>query len=767
MTQPYGSSWLGYVNAGWPSVLPLPPRSKTPPPVDTTGRSAKDPTPEQMEAWATERPDANVALRMPPGLIALDYDAYHEGAPEAWQRDIELLGPLPATWVCSSRADGSGKRLYRVPDGTKCRGKFAWGEIIQRHHRYVMAPPSVNGDDGDREVFWVSPDGEKVRKVPRLEEIPELPEAWLEALRAAPVPPPFEDLEPIIARLSEDWSEPVKKAMAEYEIGFGSRYDSMVRVTGQLANYEYARHPGASEAMEKVKREYIPKVADSRGPRAAVGEVSRAIAGARQKAARDCKLSLWTEQKAPQVNLMPPALTKPESNGQHSSPQVPQPEPERKPLPVSDRPEFPDEIFPKAVRDFIAEKDATTKTPRDFYAAGVLAVVGGAIGGQQSIYMGGNWFERPCFWVALVGASGTGKNPAVDTLMWQLRQMDQDWRRNSYKRIQEWEQADKKTRGNIPEVNALCIDNFTMEKALKLLSENQSGLIHARGELTTTLSSFDMYRAGGKGGIGSTHDMKILLDIYNSATITVDRQSYSFAPIIPKPFMCFLGGIQPAFLYTMAGRHGFAARFNYAFGNRSREATGLPPRVSKPSEGHGDWNAIVRRLVDFRGAQRVLQMKEDAWVLADKWSRGWNAKFDEARTEAEEEAVPKLEAMCYRAALALAFLDAACEEAPTPKFVSKDQIERAIVFTEKSWELTCRVTELDDGTTDRDESDLHKVEALILCIEKRRATKKELSAKWLRHSGPRWLRGKETAFIYLWLEKAGYDRQFNTERVTR
>lgn len=771
MTTPYATSWQAYVKAGWPSVLPLPERAKTPPPLDTTGKTAKDPAPEQMQAWAEERPNANVALRMPEGVIALDYDAYHEGAPEAWQGDIERLGPLPATWVCTSRLDGSGKRLYRVPEGTKCRGKFAWGEIIQRHHRYVMAPPSINPDDEGREVFWVSPDGEKVRKVPRVDELPELPSAWLEALQTPPEPPAREHLEPIIARLSGEWCTPVKEAMAAYEIGVGSRYDSMVRVTGQLANYAHARYPGAEEALEQVKREYIPKVADTRGPKMAMGEVSRAITGAKQMASRNCKLSLWTEERAQQVSLMPTRE-----------------EPREFPCPVhegvmayltarsggcpmgctykslmeaiSSKPEAKIElpsldIYPEVIAEELMAMHFETRAPLAYFALGALPVLAAALGSSYMLHVYGTWKERACFWVALTGESGKGKDPAIARLVAPLSEVERNYHTQNQKDMRDWEEADKRTRGGMPLAREILVQDFTVEALLATLDANKMGALLTEGELVGFVNSMGQYKGGGG------NDRQHILNTFTGKEIKKNR-SGKIPLYISNPTMSILGGLQPKLLNALSGDDGFRARFLFADGERLRAdkffARGL---AGSEREAYPNWHSLIHRFVDRRymGSVSLMELSKEAQEVAEPFLLDIENGKGIGSGDVPE-MYRKMTGVLFRIALVVAHMEATVAGEKVSA-VSGETMKKAVVFWQWCQRTAIQVLDQEDPMTQRDVDMGKKLAALEKFIERERSKGIKLTLSLIQRSGPSWCRGVKVAELREWIEVLGYDAGFN------
>ena len=188
MSGPYAATSRRYHAANWGSPLPLPPRRKKEPPKGWTGYNGPQASAADVEAWCEDHPDGNIGMRLGPGIIGIDVDA-HKGPAElaAWQDLEKSYGPLPGTapW-CSSRDDGiSGIRLFTVPDGYAAVTVMGLaGEIIQRHHRYVVVPPSISPPPplGTSQPYrWI---GRPDDYVPSRDDIPPLPQAWLDGLRA-------------------------------------------------------------------------------------------------------------------------------------------------------------------------------------------------------------------------------------------------------------------------------------------------------------------------------------------------------------------------------------------------------------------------------------------------------------------------------------------------------------------------------------------------------------------------------------------------------
>lgn len=182
---PFGSGAAHYV--GWSGIIPIHRRTKVPF-SGFTGRDGVQVTYEQSVAAAADRryASSNLAMRLPRGVLGLDVDAYDDKPGGTTLERMEReLGALPATWRSGSRMPEdavSGIRLFRVPEDTEFDGVAGPGiEIVQHHHRTVMAWPSVHPKTG-RVYQWAGPDGQIADRPPMPEELPELPDRWVDHL---------------------------------------------------------------------------------------------------------------------------------------------------------------------------------------------------------------------------------------------------------------------------------------------------------------------------------------------------------------------------------------------------------------------------------------------------------------------------------------------------------------------------------------------------------------------------------------------------------
>jgi putative DNA primase/helicase len=199
--------WMAqqYFDAGW-SPLPLPYKEKSPVPNGYTGASGSYVTDTDLARWLKKRArinvgnfnyaPGNIALRLPRNVIGIDVDAYSgKTGLESLEAALDEWGPLPATWVTTSKEDGvSGIRLFRIPEGLAWPGELPQGkgvELLRWDHRFAIVYPSIHDKTG-AEYAWLqqvpgdgpggldlvaSPDD-----FPTPGDLPELPEAWVEGL---------------------------------------------------------------------------------------------------------------------------------------------------------------------------------------------------------------------------------------------------------------------------------------------------------------------------------------------------------------------------------------------------------------------------------------------------------------------------------------------------------------------------------------------------------------------------------------------------------
>ncbi|WP_372507743.1 bifunctional DNA primase/polymerase [Mycobacterium barrassiae] len=304
-----------YRNAGWLGVLPLPPGKKFPPMKGYTGHDGSWPTDDETAEWILNRPaDANLMLRINYGLVGIDVDNYDAKNGGRTLKEAESRwGQLPPTYRSSARSDDSisGIRLFKVPKGTLFRGVIKFDdlgigdiEIIQPHHRFVVAWPSINPKNS-QQYRWYDADEHLMPagEVPQVDDLPDLPQAWIEALSKDAVRDTVFDgsspdksadrrrkineelYEQLIAM--QDDGEPdravgrrVERACADLTEGAGSRYDTTRDHVLAMMRMRSSGHVGVPGALDRLFMTYVAAVADSRPQVVAEAEFLRFTQGA-------------------------------------------------------------------------------------------------------------------------------------------------------------------------------------------------------------------------------------------------------------------------------------------------------------------------------------------------------------------------------------------------------------------------------------------------------------------------------------------------------
>lgn len=303
---PFGSAARALLAAGW-SPIPLPAGAKFPPPAGFTGAAGVDVTADQLDAWLSDGwGGGNVAVRVPDHVIGLDVDAYDGHGGGKTLAGLEgRLGPLPAVARLTSRASTdrvSGIRFYRVPAGRRWVSGLPGIEIVQYAHRYAVTAPSLH--PSGRVYRWADdpvtggsglPDGQ----VPAVDELPELPDAWVRDLDLGPrgdrrLASPQQVAELTEAMPDGDPCPAVQRRLDQLtdalQDAAGGLHDQMTRHVMALVRLGEQGHRGVPDALAEAQRQFLAALASGRDrsrARGAVAEFDRAVTGAVRKVAAE------------------------------------------------------------------------------------------------------------------------------------------------------------------------------------------------------------------------------------------------------------------------------------------------------------------------------------------------------------------------------------------------------------------------------------------------------------------------------------------------
>lgn len=263
---PYEKAALAYFEAGF---SPLPALGKLVIVKQASGRHPIAPK-ERVEKWSKTHSPFNIALRVPPNVLALDIDAY-KGDIERLEKLEAELGKLPITWNSDSRGGEGGKLLFRIPDhlaSYKWESNIAGITVVQHTHRYVMVLPSLNKESDSRYKWYMGLNGLLVPdyQIPTVDDLAEMPEAWALSLRKTVEPMYYEnsgisndDLDmfnddPPCAYMQVLTDMCCKKLEDAYD---SNVHDTGLSVVGMLVKAASDGHSGIVQAMDKLAETFL------------------------------------------------------------------------------------------------------------------------------------------------------------------------------------------------------------------------------------------------------------------------------------------------------------------------------------------------------------------------------------------------------------------------------------------------------------------------------------------------------------------------------
>lgn len=145
------SAALRYARHGFP-VGPL--RGKVP--LTPHGHQDFTNDHQQVQNWWRQYPTANVGMRPPAGWVVLDIDPRNGGA-GVWEQ-LSHGRTLPDT-IVTRTGSGGWHWWFRLPYAGDIRGSAGKGIDVKTSRGYLVMPPSLHPDTGDRYMLqqWVNP----------------------------------------------------------------------------------------------------------------------------------------------------------------------------------------------------------------------------------------------------------------------------------------------------------------------------------------------------------------------------------------------------------------------------------------------------------------------------------------------------------------------------------------------------------------------------------------------------------------------------------
>lgn len=247
---------------------------------------------------------------------------------------------------------------------------------------------------------------------------------------------------------------------------------------------------------------------------------------------------------------------------------------------------FPIELLPESLRSWVQDTSLRMdNAPCDYAAVGAMCGLGALLGRKVGIHpkQQDDWLVVANLWGVVIGRPSTKKTPSLSEATKPLARLEiaakeqhqaeeaehqramrlqamrcKDAERKAQQAIKQGHDdiAEKHLRDadadapSMPTRRRLVVNNATVEKLGEILSENPTGVLQFRDELTGWLKSMDRDDRG--------EDRAFYLEAWNGlGSFTYDRIGRGTVDI-PSTTVSVLGGIQPGKLqpYLMAQRDG-------------------------------------------------------------------------------------------------------------------------------------------------------------------------------------------------------------------
>ena len=191
-------------------------------------------------------------------------------------------------------------------------------------------------------------------------------------------------------------------------------------------------------------------------------------------------------------------------------------------------PSFPLDVLPQPWRDWVSDTAHGADAPDDYVAQAVLAAVAGLCGAGVTAQVTPSWSEPLVLWQALIGASSTGKTPALEAIRRPFAIVEQMLRRD----------------GGAADAVAACPPSVLLwrDESMPWLA----GLGRKKNDDSARSQLLDAWSAGNKlpvSVIGSLHPERLADSLEGTGDGMAARFLYAWPE--PPPYRSLLDGKPP------------------------------------------------------------------------------------------------------------------------------------------------------------------------------------------------------------------------------
>jgi hypothetical protein len=274
--------------------------------------------------------------------------------------------------------------------------------------------------------------------------------------------------------------------------------------------------------------------------------------------------------------------------------------------------EFPVEIFPEQVRDYILMCNKTLNNSIDYMGCSLLFLTSIIVGNSYQVEIKKGWKESANIWLALIGKAGVGKTPSISSITFPLERANNREIKKYIKDVmayEEYSDLDKKEKELVQEVHKpkksqFIVNDVTLESLIELHNENKNGIGVLKDELAGFFKDMNKYREGG--------DKEHWLSSWSGKQINLNRKTAK-SSFVERACLPILGGIQPSIMdtfYTDENKdNGFIDRMLFSYPEMSIDYYS----EYEMKQEHLDWydNYILRF---YENTKKSIKYTED-WEI--------------------------------------------------------------------------------------------------------------------------------------------------------
>jgi Protein of unknown function (DUF3987) len=441
-------------------------------------------------------------------------------------------------------------------------------------------------------------------------------------------------------------------------------------------------------------------------------------------------------------------------------------------------PDFPIECLGAPVREWVERAARGAGVTPAHVAVPALGIASSLIGVARRVKATSSWIYPMTCWAAIVGESGTGKTPGIDTIK---RAMDQV-ERNNRNRVAELRrqhetkaEAAKAARAQwkkqveeaveageagpqMPEAATdpgkfitprLYVSNATIERLGELLQARPHGVLQLMDELAALFANMSRYSGG--------EDNQFWLEAWNGGSSIVERMNRSLQ--IDHLLVGVVGGVQPDKLAaSFEGDHdGMYARFLFAW----PPAPDYRPLTDAADELDPDIVNIITRLdrlaepEDGNLVKRSIELSAEARAEFEQF-RQFVHREKEAFDGREREWMAKADAHVLRLSGTLCLLDWAARGGAEPTEIGAKYMGAAIRLVQDYFWPHARAALRQIGLSDRHVN----ARRALRWIKAHRRPEQDISIEDIRVGAlARKLDAERTADLLAAMERSGWVRE--------